>query len=376
MVNKNLQSEIKQAATRYELRAVPLSKIEAKPVQWLIKGVLALGVTTLICSPGGVGKSSICCWIASQLTRGHLPGQYEGHPINIAYVDYGENPAEFVLQPKAQANTADLTRFHLLNFKLADGENETDVFFNYEAHGQLVEQFCRENDIKMLIIDPFWRALSGSGKTDAQDDVAKLFGWSNTQIAEKLGIAVVGIAHVRKSGGKGSELIAGSGQWHDGARAVFACAKNPENQNKVIVSNVKNNLTKLCPSYEFEFFPHVIESDNGPIETLRVGAPVKTELDANQIINLPAPTDTPATKIKQAEAKLVELFNQRASWDAAEIKNLVCETVDTKPKTVDRAANNLGITKTKKPGFQAGGIWTWDNRGNVVPMSRMGQKQP
>src|SRR5258708_18139395 len=67
------------------VRLTPASWVEMRPVRWLWSGRIPAGEITLVPGREGIGKSLFLAWLAGQITRGTLDGQWQGQPRPVLY---------------------------------------------------------------------------------------------------------------------------------------------------------------------------------------------------------------------------------------------------------------------------------------------------
>jgi hypothetical protein len=87
--------------------------IDALPVHWLWQDRIPLGALSLLSGREGVGKSTIALALAADITRGRLPGIYEGDPRAVVIVSSDDAP-ECTIAPRLMAARADLSLARLL----------------------------------------------------------------------------------------------------------------------------------------------------------------------------------------------------------------------------------------------------------------------
>ena len=105
MVGRLAQTAVMEPPPSLGTRPLELSKL--RPVEWLWSGRLVRGVIDLLAGEEGVGKSALLTWLIAQLTRGELPGAFEGTPARVLWVG-DEDSWERVVGPRLYAAGADL----------------------------------------------------------------------------------------------------------------------------------------------------------------------------------------------------------------------------------------------------------------------------
>jgi hypothetical protein len=193
---------------------------ESKPPEWVWENRYVEGYLSLIMGEEKVGKGVLAAWTIARLTRGELPGAYEGKPSNVAVIA-DEDSWKDVWVPRLFAADVDGERVVKLE------ATESDVL-DVKAHGQGIVDRLKEHDVKLLYVDALDDLL-------AQMDVYNAKEVRNAlrplrRIADELGVAVVGSKHPNKTGNTMRELMSGSAQFMAAARANSMLAKDPNGE--------------------------------------------------------------------------------------------------------------------------------------------------
>ena len=105
------------------------SSIRKRRVRWTWQGRLALGYLAVWCGAGDIGKSMFAAWVIRCLTRGELPGEFEGKPQRVLII-CTEDGRDDTWVPRLEAVGADLDRVDFLDYprgwNLKDGVSWID----------------------------------------------------------------------------------------------------------------------------------------------------------------------------------------------------------------------------------------------------------
>ncbi len=111
-------------------RVTRAAAVKSRSIRWAWTGRLALGYLTVVTGVEGVGKSVFMAWMIARLTRGELPGEWQGDPID-ALIVAGEDGIADTWRPRLELADADLDRVSFLNldeqlagFNIQDGIDE------------------------------------------------------------------------------------------------------------------------------------------------------------------------------------------------------------------------------------------------------------
>lgn len=97
--------------TERHIALTAASGIKPRPVLWLWRDRLALGTIGLLAGREGQGKSTLGYWLAARITRGDLPGEFEGQAKSVL-VCATEDSWEHTIVPRLMAADADLERVY------------------------------------------------------------------------------------------------------------------------------------------------------------------------------------------------------------------------------------------------------------------------
>ena len=227
-------------ATIGDLRLVPTSEIEKKPITWLYKNWLPSKAITILVGPPEAGKSSIAWTIAAMLSRGQswLGGPPLGPMAAFnngcgVVIHAGEDDPEYTVVPTLEEAGANMDRIFIP--KVQEGP------FQPAEHLALLAEKITD-DIGLLILDPVLAVASSAKDEYRANDIRKALAPVEKLAAEK-NIAVLGITHFTK-GSKGMATIEraiGSQAWGAVARMMWA-ADRPDPDAPRILARAKNNL--------------------------------------------------------------------------------------------------------------------------------------
>lgn len=220
------------------VRLTPASAITPVPVRWLWEDRLALGTFGLVGGREGIGKSLCMLSLASDLTKGRLPGYYFGQPRSVILAAT-EDSWEHTIVPRLMGADADLTRIYraqvattkLMDAELSLPDDVTDL-----------ERIIPEVGASLVILDPLLSRLMAKLDSHKDADVRQALEPLVT-LADKTGCTVVGLIHVNKSGNTDAlTTLMGSRAFAAVARSVLFVMKDPEHEDTRLLGQAKNNL--------------------------------------------------------------------------------------------------------------------------------------
>ena len=204
------------------------------PRRWLLEDVLPLGVTGLVASMGGAGKSYLAYQLGLSVAAG-LPflGWNVPEPGAVLYIAAEDDEAElhrrgltllehYTTDPVAREAVAErlyvlcrVGQDNLLTSAMGDGEVRRTALVD-----RLIASAIQIPDLRLLILDPISRFRGGQANSEEH---ATRFVEALEAIREATGATVLGLAHVSQAGireGGGQEIVRGSTALVDGVRWV------------------------------------------------------------------------------------------------------------------------------------------------------------
>ena len=234
---------------------------ESKPIQWLCRGTISLGIPALVAAMGGIGKSYLALDLALQIAAGvaglEQPRLILGGRIAVegtAVVITAEDSFDAVHR---RLNRIDPTSRRLRHPKrlivlplpdaggakpmiASDGKSLARTPFLEELKRQLLEI----EDLRLIVFDPLQAFVAADVNADP---AAAQFLWSAmAEMASSTGATVLLTHHMRKDGmmriadgDDAREAIRGTTALVDGARLAYALWKLDDETAKPICEQLK-----------------------------------------------------------------------------------------------------------------------------------------
>jgi len=261
----------------------PASEIDDEPVVWAWEdsdgGRIPAGSFGLFAGREGTGKSSYLIWMAAKVTKGELPGAFEGEPRAVIYVAV-EDSWKFTIKPRLRAAGADLGRVY--RAEVATIEDET-VTLSLPADNKLLEEAVHEYKVALICLDPLMSAISDRLDTHVNRQVRQALD-PLARMADRTGAILAGIAHFNKSNGSdASSLITASGAFKDVARFIFAFAADDDGAQ--VITQTKNSLGRSnLPSLAYRIIEATVETTKGAAKVGRFVLDGPTERTVQDIL--------------------------------------------------------------------------------------------
>jgi hypothetical protein len=225
--------------------------IVRRQIDWLWRNWIALGKLTVLDGDPGLGKSTMLLDLAARVSNiGIMPDNSQGVSGNVIIMSAEDGP-EDTIKPRLEAAGANEDRLINLSHVTIKGEERP-----VEIPGDLflIAQKIRDNDARLLIIDPLFAFLYGADANKDQEIRRVLYKLS--KIAEKYHCAVVCMRHLNKGSGqkaiyRGNSSIGVIGH----ARTGLLVAEDPDDEHKRILAVSKCNLGPRPQSLRFVLEP-------------------------------------------------------------------------------------------------------------------------
>lgn len=259
-------AEGEAAEPRRQVTLTSAATIRPRRVRWLWDGRIALGTLALLAGREGVGKSTAAYWLAARVSRGELPGEHAGQ-VRSVLVCATEDSWAHTIVPRLIAADADLTRIYRVEV-VAD---TVHVGLSLPRDIAEVERAAGEVNAGLLLLDPLMSRLDASLDSHRDHEV-RLALEPLSALADRAGLAVLGLIHHNKSGSADPlQAVMGSRAFSAVARSVHTVVPDPDEESRRLFGTPKNNLGRTdLPTLSFTVTGHPIETDDGTAWTGRI----------------------------------------------------------------------------------------------------------
>ncbi|MDE2320357.1 MAG: bifunctional DNA primase/polymerase, partial [candidate division NC10 bacterium] len=227
---------------------IRLADVQPEPVTWLWPRRIPLGKLTVLDGDPGLGKSTLAFDVAARVSNGSaMPDGSPSLPGGAVILTLEDGLADTVV-PRLKVAGADLEKIVALQgVKGVDGKLRVPTVEDLTA----LTCACKQVEAKLVIIDPLMGYLPSQRNSWRDQDVRQALA-PLTKMAEDLGVAVLVIRHLNKSGGSQSIYRGGGSIGIVGAaRMALLVAKDPENEERRILAGIKTNLSRMPESLAF-----------------------------------------------------------------------------------------------------------------------------
>lgn len=325
---------------------VGLEKVTPEEIAWLWPSHFARGKVNFLVGDPGVGKSCLSLDVAARISTGRgWPDGGAAEVGNTVLLTAEDGLADTVV-PRLLGMGADSSRITALtSIKFASVERPFSLAVDLPP---LEAAITRLNAV-MVIIDPLSAYL---GPTDSfkDDSVRKLLAPLAT-LAEKTGVAILGILHLnKKSGLTPLYRLGGSIAFTAAARSVFLVGKDPDNEERRILAPLKINIAAPPPPLAFSIDGRKVTWEDGPVTGLNVG-----DLLAG------GPDESEERSARKEAADFLRKALADGERDADEVVR-EARTAGISDITLRRAKGKAGVKASRQSvlgGRRGAGKWLW-----------------
>ena len=344
---KKSQKPDSQTAGGWSL--VRYTGIAATKIHWIWRGYLATGKLTMLNGEPGSAKSLLSLDIAARVSRGTNWADETVNPFppsSVLVLTEEEDPSD-TIKPRFLAAGGDPANLLMLNV----GEGSQ---FQIEKDTPKLQKMLAEitPPVRLLILDP----VSDYTKInkDADDEVRATLN-TLRGLAQELGAAALGINHLNKKIDLGAiHRVAGARGWVSYARLNFLVGFKDGMRHLV---TLKTNIVKNMGSFAFTLTDAVVNEGGLTITDIPVVRwQGKGELTSDDLMaRAPGPSKETESQ-SEIEAGLRDILKGQ-KWCSAAWVIQQADDRGWQKRSVQRAADKMGIEKTDKPGKPPIKMW-------------------
>jgi hypothetical protein len=227
---------------------VRLSDVQPEPVAWIWPGRLARGKLTILAGDPGLGKSYLTHDVIARLSTGASWPDGATAPLGRALLLSAEDGLADTIRPRIDRPGGDAARVDVLVAVGLAGQQRTPCLASDLPQLEHALDRLRPD---VVVIDPLSAYL---GRTDSHKD-AEVRGLLAPVVAcaAKYGVAVLAVMHLTKAGTdrRAIHRAIGSIGFVGAARLGLVVGKDPEDDTRVLLAGLKNNLGPKAPTLAF-----------------------------------------------------------------------------------------------------------------------------
>jgi hypothetical protein len=322
---------------------VRLADVQPESVTWLWPGRIARGKLTLLVGDPGVGKSMLTIDLTARISRETtFPDGPQAPGGNVIILTAEDGVADTV-RPRLDAMEGDPSRVFVLTGIRAAGDS-VPGHFQLTTDLPHLERTITEHQAVLVVIDPL-SAYMGEKDTYKDAEVRRVLG-PLSMMAERTGVAVVGIMHLSKNEQRKALYRAlNSIAFVAAARAVFVVAEDPDTEGRILFLPLKMNLAPKPPGLAYRLDGPCIVWDTGPVTA-----------DAESALR---GADLPEERAERMQAgEVLRELLQAGPMKATDVKKEAA-VAGIPERTLYRTKAALRVKAHRVGGVGSAGWWEW-----------------
>jgi len=317
---------------------VSFDKLKVEHVEWIVDGLIPIGMLSVLAGEQGLGKSLLHARWAADLSRAGSPSILVSAEDSPTHTTKGRLMA-------AEANQTLIYHAQILP-TLGNG--------NGGAWMDQMRKWIEKTGAQFLVLDPLSAFLDMQADS-YKDQHMRVVLAALDHVARETGCAIVYVMHLTKAAGSNPlQRIAGSVALTAAARSVVLMAPelDPHHPERIL-AHVKCNVAEKATPQRWEVKPIVIPNVSGrDMRTARIDYMGQAEVDVYTLL-LPRVESDEQGALDQAK----EIIEQQVSMGpvpSSDLERAVREA-GISPRTYDTARRELGVRA-----FQQGRRWYSD----------------
>jgi len=249
--------KIEEEVTEHDLDMPTLEDFAERRKEWLVPDYIPSGCVTLLCSDGGIGKTTIWCDTLAAFTTGRqtifdkaleLPF-HDGEKRSVMYFSK-EDPTEEVLKGKLRAAGADQKKIRCFGL---DDDRMSKIWYGSLLLEKLIEKYKPD----IVVFDTLQAFLPDGVDMAKRKDMRDALNPLNA-LGAKFGTSFLMVMHTNKSSNSGRQRMADSSDIWDLGRSALMAGRTKD-EDICYLSHEKSNYGRLQKTILFSVTDDGIE---------------------------------------------------------------------------------------------------------------------
>lgn len=352
---RDVRSRATESEDGFEVVVTRYADIEAKVTDWLWERRIPRGALTLMVGTEGLGKTAFGLMLASQLTRGTLPGDFAGTPVNVALFTPEDDPSR-TIRPRLDAAGADLDR--VIDVKMR--KDRQDRGFSLPGDTDKIARALVDHDVRFAFADPLASMLDPRMNSWKDTDVRNALEPIVAVCAEH-GITLFGALHTNKDKSTDPRQRGmGSAGWQQIARAVFLVSLDPDDATgkegpSRCIAHTKHNLGPWTRTIRFALETGQVSVAGDAQEVVRAALGEECDVKASAMLAAEQGHDDAGDTKEDRAMRWLRGFLEDGPKARQVVEDAALEA-GHRWRTVERAKRDIGVVAFQPKGAKG---WSW-----------------
>lgn len=342
------------------LRTVNMGEVAMRPVEWLWHPWMAYGKLAVLDGDPSLGKSTLALTFAACVSNG-LRFPNEDAPIQAREPQHvvvlsAEDGAGDTIKPRLIEAGARLENITLVQSVGYDEDRQRMVHLPEDV--PLLRELVGDLHAGLVVMDVLAAYTGGRGMNSHADADIRTVLAPLSQMADDTRAAVLALRHLNKTSSETNAMYRGGGSIAivGAARHAFVVAQHPEDEDKRIMACVKNNLAKKPEPFAYS----IVRGEKHDVaRAVFHSEPVDVSLDQMMRGKKEQRQYAQAPTKKAAAMDLVATMLEDGPLPATDIQATGKELFGLTPRTMQRAAEELGIVPYREELDNGTHRWMW-----------------
>lgn len=334
---------------------INLGDVSPEPIQWCWPGVIvSRGLTGVVGDPGQ-GKSLLMVDLAARISRGDpwpdSPGRYTA-PGGVLFIT-AEDPLSSIVRPRLDAAGADPQRIIALDAISVRGPDgaPVELSFTLEDVDAIEAAIVATPDCKVVFIDPI-SAFMGSADSNNNSETRALLR-PLAKLAERRGVAVVLVSHLRKHEGAALHRTLGSIGFIAACRTAWGIARDKDDPDtfRRLMLPLKNNYAPDRRGFGYRIVPPTL-GEQPRLEW----EPNRVDIDADALMSGGCSRPGPDADENDRACRWLRAALADGAKPADDMLEEATKGEGIAKRTLDRARRAVGVKAFRE---KIPGPWYW-----------------
>jgi hypothetical protein len=289
-----------------------------KPVEFAWEARLVRGVPNLIAGEEGIGTGTLEAWLIAQLTKGELPGDFEGVPARVLWIG-DEDDCHHVVGPRLYAAGADFTR-------ICEVTSIENLLLNVATDGEQLGWLIETENVDVVVFEALLDNLPPLRNPNDPQDVRPHYSRCEACSPATTSSASAPLHTIKGQASDFRQKMAGSHQYNALSRSSMLVAWHPDGSGRRVLLGGKANYSAAATPLSF-----AVEAREFDLNGHHFEVPLACEFEEEPDLTMEAVLRGPARERER---------------ERDERREAILDVLTGTPQTVRAIAEETGIPKS------------------------------